>query len=138
MRKFFNTTLLNTGASLFLVDYMLGHQLDSTHEAYFIGNPKKIREMYQNYIPYLTIQKEADISESPEYLRIKQENQILVAETARHVVERSELQELRAEMEKMKEAKEDTDKVKEFVLLLQKTDPNVLNTIFKALSNVKS
>ena len=50
----------------------------------------------------MTIQKELDISESPEYLRIKQENQILQAETARHVVERSELQDLREEMEAMK------------------------------------
>jgi hypothetical protein len=51
----------------------------------------------------LTIQKELNISESSEYLKIKQENQILQTETARHVVERSELQELRVEVERMKE-----------------------------------
>jgi hypothetical protein len=53
-------------------------------------------------MPYLAIQKEADVSESPEYLRLRQENQILQTETVRHVVERSELQDIRAEIEKMK------------------------------------
>jgi hypothetical protein len=48
------------------------------------------------------IQKEADVSESPEYIRIKHENQVLQAETARYIVERRELQDLRAEMEKMR------------------------------------
>lgn len=117
MRKFFNSTLLNMGADSFFVDFCMGHTLDDTRAAYFRASPEKLREIYLKYVPYLTIQKEADISESPEYLRIKQENQILQAETARHVVERSELQDLRekdtkreqeyqvlqAEMKKMRE-----------------------------------
>ncbi len=81
----------------------MGHTLDDTRAAYFRASPDKLKEIYQKYVPFLIIQKEADISESPEYLRIKQENQILQAETARHVVERSELQELRADMERLKE-----------------------------------
>ena len=76
--------------------------MDNVRAAYFRANPEKLKEIYAKYVPYLTIQKELNISESPEYIRIKQENQILQAETARHVVERSELQEFRAEMEKMK------------------------------------
>ncbi len=102
MQRFLNSTLLAGKASMFFVDFLLGHQLDATHEAYYRADPKSLREEYIKYVPYLTIQKEADISESPEYQRIKQENQILQTETARHVVERSELQELRAEIEKMK------------------------------------
>ena len=102
IRKWFNSAMLNAGADSFHVEFFMGHTLDDTIAAYFRANPEKIRELYLKYIPYLTIQKEADISESPEYLRIKQENQILQAETARHVVERSELQELKAEIEKMK------------------------------------
>lgn len=104
LRRFFNSTLLSEHAQLFFVDFLLGHKLDATHEAYYRANPESLKEEYKKYIPYLTIQKEADISESPEYLRVKQENQILQAETARHVVERSELQELRAEIEKTKKA----------------------------------
>ena len=112
MRKWFNSAMLNAGADSFHVEFFMGHTLDDTRAAYFRANPEKLRELYLKYIPYLTIQKEADISESFEYLRIKQENQILQAETARHVVERSELQELRAEMEKMKEATDSMESIK--------------------------
>jgi hypothetical protein len=92
----------------------MGHKIDSVREAYYRADPESLREIYKKYIPYLTIQKEADISESPEYLQIKQENQILQAETARHVVERSELQELREELEKMKDQKSIRDNYMKF------------------------
>lgn len=105
MRRFFATTLLNEGAQQYLVDYLQGHEIDATHEAYYRGNPAKLRDEYEKYIPLLTIQKALDISESPEYLRIKQENETLAKETARHVVERSELQSLREEIEKLKAEK---------------------------------
>ena len=108
MRRFFNSQLLNANAPLFFVDFCMGHTLDAVHDAYFRVKPDELKKTYLQYEPYITIQKEADISESPEYLRIKQENQILQAETARHVVERSELQELKAEIEKMK----DTESIK--------------------------
>jgi hypothetical protein len=62
---------------------MMDHQIDGTRDAYFRASPEKMREQYMKYIPYLTIQKEADVSESPEYQNIKVENDILRAETAR-------------------------------------------------------
>jgi hypothetical protein len=80
----------------------MGHKLDGTDAAYFRANPIMLRDIYQKYVTYLTIQKEADISESPEYQRIKQENQTLQSETARHIVERQELQELHAKYENQK------------------------------------
>jgi hypothetical protein len=100
IRKFFNTTLKSAGCDSFHVEFWMGHQLDTSQLPYFLGNPEQEKELYSKYIPYLTIQKEADVSESPEYQRIKQENQILAAETARHVVERSEYQEVNAKLEK--------------------------------------
>lgn len=103
VRKYFNSVLLNEGADSFFVEYCMGHTLDGTRAAYFRASPEKLREIYLKFVSYLTIQKEAVVSESPEYLRIKQENSILQAETAKHIVERRELQELRAEIEKMKE-----------------------------------
>src|ERR1035437_374480 len=112
IRKWFNSAMLNAGADSFHVEFFMGHTLDDTRAAYFRANPEKLRELYLKYIPYLTLQKEGDISESPEYLRIKQENQILQAETALHVVERSELQELRAEMKKMKETTDSMESIK--------------------------
>jgi integrase len=104
LRKYFNSTLLNAGADSFFTNFLMGHTLNETQAAYFRASPEKLKEIYFKFVPYLTIQKEADISESPEYQRIKQENQILQAETARHIVDRSELQELRDEIEQMKEA----------------------------------
>jgi hypothetical protein len=62
------------------------------------------------YMDYLVIQKGLNITESPEFLRIKADNEVLMRETARHVVERSELQELRAELEAEKTGKEAHDK----------------------------
>jgi len=78
----------------------MGHQLDTSQLPYFLGNPEQEKELYSKYIVHLTIQKALDVSESPEYQKIKNENQILVAETVKHVVERSELQDFKAELEK--------------------------------------
>lgn len=99
MRRYFNSALLNAGCDSFHVEYFMGHKLNETQAAYFRASPEKLREIYLKYVPYLTIQKEADVSESPEYQRIKQENQILATETARHVVERQELKDLREQLE---------------------------------------
>ncbi len=102
VRKYFNSAMLNAGADSFFVEFLMGHTLDDTRAAYFRASPEKLREIYKKYVPYLMIQKELDISESPEYLRIKEENQTLQAETIKHVVERAELQELRTELEELK------------------------------------
>jgi len=99
MRKYFNSTLLNNGADSFIVNFWMGHIQDDTRSAYYRASAENgLKEIYLKYVPYLTIQKEADVSESPEYQRIKHENGILQAETARHVVERSELQDLREQL----------------------------------------
>jgi hypothetical protein len=108
MRKYFISTLRNTGFELAVINHMAGHKEKTTDRAYYWADAEKLKEQYKKFVPYLTIQKEADILESPEYQRIKQENQILAAETARHVVERSELQEIKAEVEKIK----DTESIK--------------------------
>jgi integrase len=102
VRKYFNSAMLNAGADSFHVEFFMGHTLDDTKAAYFRANPEKLRDLYQKFIPYLTIQKELDISESDDYRRIKDENEILRAETQRHIVERTELQALREEIEKLK------------------------------------
>jgi len=100
MRKYFNSTLLNNGADSFIVNFWMGHIQDDTKSAYYRASAENgLKETYLKFVPYLTIQKEADVSESPEYQRIKQENQILAAETARHVVERKELQDLREQLQ---------------------------------------
>lgn len=102
MRKYFNSALLNAGCDFFHVEYFMGHTLPSTQESYFRATPDKLKEIYAKYIPYLTIQKELDLSESPEYQAIKSENDILRAETAKHVVERQEITALKIEVEQGK------------------------------------
>lgn len=116
--------MLNAGCDSFFVEFTMGHKIDRTKTSYFQSDQNSLAKIYGKYVPYLTIQKEADISESPEYLRIKEENQILQAETARHVVERSELQELRGEIERMKKINEDTVEFQQKILNFK--DPMVL------------
>jgi hypothetical protein len=102
MRKYFNSNLKNAGCDGDLVEYFMGHTLDGSKPAYYEGNPEQLKEIYQKFIPFITIRKDLDISESPEYQNIKKENQILQAETARHVVERSELADMKKELDEMK------------------------------------
>lgn len=90
LRKYFDSVLRNSGADDFFIQFCEGHTLDETRAAYFRASPEKLREIYLKFVPYLTIQKELDVSVSPDYLRVKQENQILQAETERHIVERIE------------------------------------------------
>jgi hypothetical protein len=87
--------MLNNGCDYFHTELFMGHKLPGTQEHYFRANVDKLKEYYTKFIPYLTIEKELDISESPEYLAIKNENAILSAETERHVISRQEFQELR-------------------------------------------
>ena len=102
MRKYFNSALLNAGCDSFHVEYFMGHTLDDTRSAYFRAAPEKLRDIYSKYVPYLTIQKELDVAASHEYKEIVRENEILRAETARHVVERSELATMKNELEEMR------------------------------------
>lgn len=107
IRKFFNSTMLANRAELFFTDFVMGHRIDATRDAYYRADPKALREEYQKYIPYLTIKKDLDVSESPEFKKLKTENQILATETAKHVVERAELQELRKKMDSVPQTVDD-------------------------------
>ncbi|WP_440947629.1 tyrosine-type recombinase/integrase [Methanosarcina sp. T3] len=102
IRKFFNSTLLANHAELFFTDFLMGHQIDSTRDAYYRADPKALRDEYQKYVPYLTIQKELNISESPEFIKLKNENEVLARETAKATVERAEIQRINIEFEEYK------------------------------------
>lgn len=102
MRKYFNSALLNAGCDSFTVEFFMGHTLDDTRSAYFRASPEKLKEIYKKYVPFLTIQRDLDISASPEYQAIARECEVLRYETARNIVERQELQDMRAEIEQLK------------------------------------
>jgi len=109
MRKYFNTVLLNAGCDSFHVEFFMGHTLDDTQAAYFRAKPEELKEIYKKYIPYLAIQKEIDVAASQEYLEIAKENDILRAETARHIVERKELSDMEIRLKRMAERQLKTD-----------------------------
>lgn len=102
IRKFFNSTLKNAGMDSDLVEYMMGHTLGPTKDAYFRGNAELLRRRYTEFMVHLTIQKPLDVAASPEYRKIEEENKVLVAETVKHMVERDELAEMKKEMRRMK------------------------------------
>lgn len=102
MRKYFNSCLLNAGCDSFHTEFWMGHQLSETQGAYFRANIQAQKELYIKYIPYLIIQKQLNVSESPEYIRMKNENEILARESITATVERAELQRINCEFEKYK------------------------------------
>jgi site-specific recombinase XerD len=107
MRKYFNSTMLNAGASIFLVDYMVGHQLDGSHEPYFSGQPNRVREMYSKYVHYLIINKDPDEALIQKYEGEVKKNKELEEDAVKLAVERTELQEMRKDLDKMKNAFKD-------------------------------
>jgi integrase len=116
LRKYFYSALLNAGADIFTVDYLAGHVIPDSQAAYFVVNPKSLKETYKKYIPYLTIQKELNVSESPEFLKLKSENETLAREAVRATVERAEIQKLREEIEQIKELDRNTSALMQLLM----------------------
>jgi integrase len=80
LRKFFNSQLLNNGADIFFTDFLMGHKIDSVHEAYFRADPKKLKERYMRYLPFLALtDTETYVIETEEYAKLKKENETLKA-----------------------------------------------------------
>ncbi|WP_410509756.1 hypothetical protein RSJ42_05930 [Methanosarcina hadiensis] len=102
MRKYFNSTLLNAGCDSFHTEFWMGHALDDTQAAYFRANIQQQKELYLKFVPHLIIQKELNVAESPEYIRIKNENEVLARESIKHVVERQEILKINTEFENYK------------------------------------
>jgi|GEM_PF-331141 len=105
MRKWFSSTLRKAGCDADLIELFMGHTLGGTKDAYIDlkidGGIEDIKAKYAEYVAHLTIQKPLDVSASPEYMKIEMENKVLVAETVKHMVERTELSEVRKKLENM-------------------------------------
>ena len=103
LRKYYNSALINAGADSFFVEFTMGHKIPDTKDRYFRHDSNSLaRNIFEKFIPFITIQKELDISESEDFKRIKADNATLIVEAEKHRVERSELQELRAELEALR------------------------------------
>ena len=64
MRRYFNSAML-AGADSFFVEFLMGHKLDKKRKGFFMASPEQLRDQYQKYVSYLTIQKEEDITVNP-------------------------------------------------------------------------
>lgn len=91
MRKYFYNVLINHGCTYPHAEYMMGHVLDSVRDAYFIPTEEALKKSYINCIPYLTIEKKLDVSESPEFIKMKNDNEVLKKEIVTKTVERDEI-----------------------------------------------
>lgn len=135
MRRFFNSTLLNESAPIFFVDFLLGHQLDATHEAYYRASPEKLKEEYSKYVSFLTIEKTMDPTEHPAFIQMKEDKEaykrITDIMTQERRDEREELQELRAEVEKMKNMESIKDNYMQFA------DFGEMQEMKKEIANLK-
>lgn len=136
-RKYFNSCLLNAGCDSFHVEFFMGHKLDDTRAAYFRAKSEELKKIYQKYIPYLTIEKSLDVAASKEYQEIARENDVLRAETARHIVERLEIQDLRERIEEMQRLEAEQDGFEtEFSRLLAKY-PNIIKQLHTNKSDIE-
>lgn len=125
LRRMFNSILVAKKVPLINIDYMLGHRIDKTHEAYFRADVAALKEDFINYVPWLTFAEELDITVSPEFKRIAEDNEKLKAEISRVDVERSEFQELREEIKRLKQAQEEKETLrKEFEPIFEEDKGN--------------
>ncbi|KGK98955.1 hypothetical protein LI82_02620 [Methanococcoides methylutens] len=135
MRKLFSTTLKSIGCNNTMVEYWMGHSLSRVDDAYFKPNDiDKMKGTYRKYMPHLLVQKENVIAESPEFQKIVEENEKLSGEVAKAVLERSEMENMKARLAEQDTKIEEQAKDNEiFTTLLNKLreNPEFLNKIMQ-------
>lgn len=85
LRKFHASQLYNDGMSLDEVDALQGRRKDTTHTAYFMENPLKLKEKYIEHLNCITINLDVnhlDIK-SPEFVQLENENTSLREELSK-------------------------------------------------------
>jgi integrase len=127
MRKYFNSNLKNAGCDGDLVEYFMGHTLDGSKSAYYEGDPVKLREIYTKFIPFITIQKELDLSESPEYIATVAQNEILTKVNAENVVKMERMTQLEIKIKEMERQQEAIGALMKLV----NDNPILQETLFK-------
>lgn len=96
LRKFFATTLENAGVPKAKVDYMLGHSRSSSDVAYFNVDVDLLKQLYIQYLPFLTFEKAISVAPFEKQLEeLKKQNEGLQKRA-------EEAEGLKAEMEELK------------------------------------
>ena len=102
VRKYFYNTLKDSGCDDLQREYWMGHAIDKTRRAYARFDPIHQAEIYKKYAPFLTLEKSLDVASAPEFKAQIAEIEQLKKENQMFVVERSELQDLREQLEEAK------------------------------------
>ena len=79
LRKWHASQLYNDGMSMDEVDALQGRRKDTTHTAYFMENPSKLKEKYIEHLDCLTINLDVNSLnlKSNEYIELERENNSL-------------------------------------------------------------
>jgi site-specific recombinase XerD len=109
MRKVMTSILKNKGMDSERVEYMTGHSLGETKNAYYRGCVEDLKAMYVKYIAYLTVTEKYDVKQSPEYIDMVKTVEDAKLEAHKAKVERSEYNKLQAQMQKM-QAEQDIER----------------------------
>jgi hypothetical protein len=107
MRRYFYNTLRDVGFTPENLEYMMAHAVSTTIAGYWRNNPKPLKEEYIKHMHVLTIAKEFDPNKSIEFRMMQQENEKLAKIASTATIENTELQELRAKVEKLEAEKRD-------------------------------
>ncbi|MDY0386082.1 MAG: tyrosine-type recombinase/integrase [Methanolobus sp.] len=109
MRKIFANTLKLNGCNNTLVEFMMGHKIPRTENAYFISSQDIVsqesinimRKEYSKFTSYLIVQKDLAIAENPEFIKkdeevekLKAENKLLKVERSEHIKQNERLEAL--------------------------------------------
>lgn len=108
LRKFCDNQLIEANINPDFREFFLAHKPPGSQANYhkFAQKLDALKAEYIKAISFLTIAKELDVSESDEFKRIKAEHETLIIEAEKYRVERSEIKELKNEIIRMKQEKE--------------------------------
>jgi hypothetical protein len=117
LRKFCNNQMVEANINPEYREFFLAHKPPGSQANYhkFAQKPDALKTEYIKAMPFLTIQKSLDISESEDFKRMKTEHETLLIEAEKHRVDRSELQELRAKVERMREEQEKQEELRKWM-----------------------
>lgn len=133
MRKYFYNVLTNNKCPYPHAEYMMGHVLDTTRDAYFVPTEEEVKKSYIACIPYLTIQKEIDVTVNPEFIKMKERAEELEKENEVVSVERYEFQKMKKQIE--------IDRMKHSIQILKmqkKIEPEKSEKIQKLINNLEN
>ena len=141
LRKFFASTLENSGMPKNKIDFMLGHTPTSSDLEYFRYDIDKLKEMYKMFLPHLTFERTIEVrslntEDAKRLEELSKENEKLKEKLASKDGETEELKRRLDSLETQKDnAVKENKLISEFMDLVKK-EPQLLE-IMKGISKIK-